>query len=66
MPVRNCHQHKMRCHQHEWEETRVQIKICQHAFTLKHMEKKQVGHLEDHATNASESVDANLRGLSGC
>ena len=56
----------MRCHQHEWEETRVQIKICQHVFTLKHMEKKQVGHLEDHATNASESVDANLRGLSDC
>ena len=42
MPVRNCHQHKMRCHQHEWEETRVQIKICQHVFTLKHMEKNRL------------------------
>ena len=35
-------------------------------FYLKTHGKKQVGHLEDHATNASESVDANLRGLSGC
>ena len=42
MPLRNCHQHKMRCHQHEWEETRVQIKICQHVFTLKHMEKNRL------------------------